>query len=37
MGAILAGDAYDAWCPRHDPCLDLAALLNDYREGRRTP
>lgn len=37
MGAILAGDAYDVWCPKHDPCLDIAHVLTDYREGRRTP
>ena len=34
MGAILAGDGYDAWCPAHDPCLDLAGLMRDYREGK---
>lgn len=37
LGAVLAGDSYDVWCPKHDPCMDLAAVLNDYREGRRTP
>lgn len=34
MGAILAGDGYDVWCPAHDPCLDIARVLTEYRERR---
>lgn len=37
MGAILAGDSYDLWCQKHDPYLDIANVLTEYREGRVTP